>query len=74
MDILEDLEGAADGEVPVGFSHLIGNEDILVFETVAENFFGQAIDVEGDGLSGSLQEEIACRQSLLIDCFSHLSQ
>ena len=74
MDILEDLEGAADGEVPVGFSHLIGNEDILVFETVAENFFGQAIDVERDGLSGSLQEEISCRQSLLIDCFSHLSQ
>ena len=43
MDILEDLEGAADGEVPVGFSHLIGNEDILGFETVAENFFGQDI-------------------------------
>ena len=74
MDILEDLEGGADGEVPVGFSHLIENEDILGFETVAENFFGQAIDAEGHGSAGSLQEEIACRQSLLIDRFYHLSQ
>ena len=48
MDILEDLEGTADGEVLGGlFPQLVGNEDILGLETVPEKFLGQGIDEEG---------------------------
>ena len=42
MDILEDLEGAADGKVLGGFSQLVGNEDILGLETVPEKFLARA--------------------------------
>ena len=52
------------------FLHLVGNEDILGFETVAENVFGQGIDEESHGPAGSLQEKIVGK--LLIDCLSHL--
>ena len=49
MDILEDLEGTADGKIFGGLSQLVGNKDILGLETVPEKFLGEGVDEAGQG-------------------------
>ena len=49
MDILEDLEGTADGKILGGLSQLVGKKDILGLETVPEKFLGEGVDEAGQG-------------------------